>query len=851
MEKDDYQGTTREIGKPSLKERASQSSFAGFCRRHKILVGLAAMLILLLPLLGLLALRNRHHARAEYTSPIVYPSPMGYGAGNWSDAYEKAQNTVSQMTLEEMNNVTLGFQDSSTGCVGISGSVPRLGFPGFCLQDAGNGVRDTDGVNAYASGVSVGASWNASLAYQRAQYMGAEFKRKGVNVALGPVVGPIGRIAEGGRNWEGFAADPYLDGILGARSIAGLQESVIASVKHFVSYEQETNRNPTTDGETASTSANVDDQTMHELYLWPFQDAVHAGVGSVMCSYNRINNTYACENSKTINSLLKGELNFQGFVVSDWVGQHSGLVSANAGLDMAMPTSDYWGPEKLATAVDNGFNKTRLTDMATRIIATWQYLAMNDSTFPEFGVGMAPDITQPHNFVDARDPSSRSSLLQQALEGHVLVKNVNNALPLRKPKSLSIFGYDATGVWAADPAPSENVAGAPDFWTQSWQGINLTSDQAHEVGTNEPVEAPPATYKGVLTVGGGSGSNVPAYISSPYDAIQARAYDDGTALWSDFASLEPSIVASSDACLVFINAFASEIWDRPNLADEDSDILVSNVASKCNNTIVIIHNVGARLVDPWVDNPNVTAIMYGHLPGQDAGRAVAQLLYGDVSPSGRMPYTVAKKAPDYGNLLSACQTDDSSSPQCDFTEGVNIDYRHFLAQNTTPRYEFGYGLTYSSFNYSQLQININTTATDSNPTGDAPVYTNGTTQNANNSAIVVGGLASLFASAGSISASITNTGPVTAAEVAQLYLQIPTGNVTASNSSIVNTRALRGFQKVMLAPNETAQVEFPLRRKDVMRWDTVKQAWVVPGGEFGIWVGKSVLDVPLVSSFTL
>jgi beta-glucosidase len=161
---------------------------------------------------------------------------------------------VSKMTLREMNNVTIGYVNGDNGCVGKSGSVPRLGFPGFCLHDAGNGVRATDGVNAYASGVSIGASWNATLAYQRGQCMGREFQKKGVQVALGPVVGPIGRIATGGmenhfirivaahtdnamilgRNWEGFTADPYIDGILGAQSIRGLQESVIASVKHFV-----------------------------------------------------------------------------------------------------------------------------------------------------------------------------------------------------------------------------------------------------------------------------------------------------------------------------------------------------------------------------------------------------------------------------------------------------------------------------------------------------------------------------------------------------------------------------------------------------------------------------------------
>jgi beta-glucosidase len=590
---------------------------------------------------------------------------------------------------------------------------------------------------------------------------------------------------------------------------------------------------------------------MHELYLWPFQDAIHAGVGSVMCSYNRINGTYGCENSKTINGLLKGELNFPGFVVSDWVAQHSGQASANAGLDMAMPDSRYWGDNRLANMVDNGLNRTRLEDMATRIIATWYQFGQDNPDLPELGVGMPVDVTKPHDYVDARDPAAKASLFQQAVEGHVLVKNIRDALPLRSPKVLSIFGYDAVSVWAMNPAPEANVPGAPDFWTQSWQGVNVTDDQAHQIGSNAPVESPPGTYKGVLLVGGGSGSNVPAYISSSYDAIAQRAYDDGTEIWSDFASLDPSVVASTSACLVFINAFSSEIFDRPNLADDVSDELVKNVASKCNNTIVVVHNVGVRLVDAFADNDNVTAIIYAHLPGQDAGRAVAQILYGDVSPSGRLPYTVAKDASDYGNLLKPCQADSSDSPQCDFTEGVNIDYRHFLAQNITPRYEFGFGLTYTTFEYSGLELNVNATATDGSITGNAPVYANGTTQNSKSDPVIVGGLASLFESVGSIAATISNNGSVAAAEVAQLYLLIPNDNVTASNPDIVNTRALRGFQKVTVLPNNTTKVTFDLRRKDISRWDTQKQAWVVPSGEFGVYVGRSVLDTPLRSTFTL
>ena len=831
--------TTTGNEKAPLLKGVHQSKFIAFCRRHKRIVIPVAVMTLLLPLLGLIALKTRHTHAMNWTSPVVYPSPQGYGAGNWSAAYLRARAMVGNMSLEEMNNITLGVVDTTSGCVGVSGSAPQHGFPGLCFHDAGNGVRNTDGVNAYASGLHIGASWNATLAYERAQYMGAEFKRKGVNVALGPVVGPIGRIAEGGRNFEAFAADPYLDGILGAQSVIGLQESVIASIKHFVAYEQETNRNPIANNGNpiSSTSANLDDQTMHELYLWPFQDLVHAGAGCAMCSYNRINNTYACENSKAMNGLLKGELNFQGFVVSDWVGQHSGLPSADAGLDMAMPTTGYWNERQLEKAVDSGaLNQTRLVDMATRIVATYYQFGQDRAL--SLGVGMPPNLLLPHNYTDAKDPASKSSLLQQAIEGHVLVKNINGALPLKQPKVLSIFGYDA--VQQSSFVPSA-------LFPQSWEAIGLGTQQSIGIASNAPVQNPPEVQNGTLIVGGGSGSNTPAYISSPYDAIQSRAYDDGTAIFFDFVSTNPTVVSSSDACLVFINEYSSEVWDRPGLADPDSDMLVNNVASACNNTIVVIHNAGIRLVDAWVDNPNVTAVIFAHLPGQDAGRAVASILYGDVGPSGRLPYTVARRSSDYGNLLGPCKADGSLSPQCDFTEGVNVDYRGFLASNTTPRYEFGYGLTYSSFGYADLQIDINATATP----GDTvtPVYTNGTTNdNINNTAIGNGGLLSLFESVGTITASVSNTGSVAAAEVAQLYLQIP---AATSNSSNPRTRVLRGFEKVLIQPNQTAQVAFNLRMKDVSTWNVTRQAWVVPSGQFGVYVGKSVLDTPLTGNFTV
>jgi len=258
-------------------------------------------------------------------SEPVYPSPQGQGTGQWAAAYSQARAFVAQLTIDEKTNLTGGFADTTNGCSGNIYPIPRLNFPGLCVNDAGNGLRGTDYVNGYASGVHVGASWNKALTYQRGVDMGGEFRTKGVNIQLGPVVGPLGRVAEGGRDWEGFSNDPYLSGKLTAQHIQGLQSNGVGTcTKHLIGNEQETDRNPgtNTNNQTVeSLSSNVDDVTLHELYLWPFADAVQAGTVAIMCSYNRINNSHACQNSKVLNGLLKTELGFEGFVMSD-VSKH-------------------------------------------------------------------------------------------------------------------------------------------------------------------------------------------------------------------------------------------------------------------------------------------------------------------------------------------------------------------------------------------------------------------------------------------------------------------------------------------------------------------------------------------------
>lgn len=270
------------------------------------------------------------------------------------------------MTLEEKVNITRGHTGQ---CVGNSGAIPRLNVPPLCFADAPDGIRGQEFVSAFPAGIHVAATFDRDLMYRYGHALGAEYRGKGINVALGPVAGPLGRVTRGGRNWEGLSADPYLAGAGMGAITRGIQDTgVIATPKYWLLNEQEFRRRESDLGEAVS--SNVDDRTVHELYAFPFANSIREGAASVMCSYQRANNSYGCQNSKLLNGLLKTEFGFEGFVVSDWGAHHSGVASANAGLDMVMPDGGYWG-KNLTDAVNNGsVNVDRLNDMVCNICAT-------------------------------------------------------------------------------------------------------------------------------------------------------------------------------------------------------------------------------------------------------------------------------------------------------------------------------------------------------------------------------------------------------------------------------------------------------------------------------------------------
>ncbi|KUJ09830.1 uncharacterized protein LY89DRAFT_597643, partial [Mollisia scopiformis] len=275
----------------------------------------------------------------------------------------------------------------------------------------------------------------------------------------------------------------------------------------------------------------------------------------------------------------------------------------------------------------------------------------------------------------------------------------------------------------------------------------------------------------------------------------------------------------------FLNAWSGEGGDRSELYNATQDTLVNTVADNCNNTIVVINTTGPRLVDQWITHSNVTGVLYGGPLGQESGNAIDDILFGAVNPSGKLAHTIAKNESDYD-----ANTQITESLEIDFSEGNYIDYKYFDKYNVTPRFEFGYGLSYTTFNYSE-QVTVT-----SNATALAQAYATG--------ALAVGEREDLWDVVATVSSSISNTGDVAGAEVAQLYVAFP----DAADEPV---RQLRGFDKVMIQPGESEAVSFELKRRDLSVWDVGAQAWKIESGEYVFYVGASSRDLRASATLTV
>ncbi|KAI0023941.1 glycoside hydrolase family 3 protein [Xylariomycetidae sp. FL0641] len=831
-----------------------------------------SLLLSLLPLLS--------HAQAL---PEYFPSPWAVGGPDgWDDAYARAVDFVRNLTLLEKVNLTTGTGNQAERCTGTTGSVPSKGLRGLCLQDGPVGIRYTDLNSAFPAGINAAATWSRSLMRRRGEALGREFRDKGIDVQLGPVVGPLGRDPAGGRNFEAFGPDPYLAGAAVAETVAGTQAAgVVACVKHFILNEQEHFR--------GGISSNVDDKTMHELYLWPFADAVRAGVGSVMCSYNRINGTFACENTYVLNRLLKGELGFQGFVVSDWGGQHSGVISALSGLDMTMPGDgvrneygSYWGGALTESMLNGSMAPFRLDDMAIRIMSAFYKVGRdktqidinysswtNETVGPQYWAAKMGNTTV-NEHVNVQ--GDHAALIREiGAKSVVLLKNTNNVLPLVDPGSIAAIGEDA----------GDN----PD-------GPNACVDRVCDVGT--------------LAMGWGSATAEFPYLVSPARGLEARAVDRGIRITKfltngDLAGAA-AVAAGARVPVVFVNADSGEgyaaldgnLGDRNNLTLwRGGDALVAAVAAANPRTVVVVHSVGPVLLDRIAAHPNVSAVLWAGLPGQESGHALADVLYGDVNPQGRSPFTWGRAAPDWGvaTLTDAGGGDGGATPEQTFAEGVFVDYRHFDRAGLAPTFPFGHGLSYTTFAYAKLTAARRAGVAyvpAAGATPPAPIYGAGAGDPAtalapagfaevprfvypwlrspdlafsedgpagppashNRSAQAVlpaggapGGNPSLYQTLVVVAVEVTNTGEVAGTDIPQLYLSLG----GPDEPKVV----LRGFDEVALEPGESRTVTFNLTVRDLSNWDTAAQDWRITEEPKTVFIGASSRDLRLNQTLDL
>lgn len=548
-------------------------------------------------------------------------------------------------------------------------------------------------------------------------------------------------------------------------------------------------------------SSNADSKTLHETYLWSFYDAVHSGIGGVMCAMTKVNHTLSCESSSLLMDLLKTELGFPGLVYPDTNGQQHALASVNGGLDYG--SSSLWSTSAIEGYLrKHNMTEARLNDMAIRNLIGYYHVNLDNGT--------QPSTAEQDAYVDVRGNHAKL-IRSNGAKSLALLKNKNNALPLNKPHKMAIFGSNARAIVA---------------------GPNM------EFG----VQGSGPTFDGHLATDSGSGQGSLPYLITPEIALTIKASQDGTMLrWvandtysassgstlvvkgSDTTSVTPSIsnyASNMDVCLVFINALAGEGADRTELYNDDQDALINEVADNCANTVVVINSVGARLVDQWIEHENVTALVYGSLLGQESGNSIIDVLYGDVNPSGRLIYTIAKNESDYN--VGICETYN-----CNFTEGNYIDYRYFDAYNVTPRYEFGYGLSYTNFTYDNLKVD-GPKSLFKYPTGK----------------LSVGGYEDLWDVVSKISATVRNTGSVDGAEVPQLYISYP----KAAQQPL---RQLRGFENVEIKSGDQSRVEFELRRRDISYWDVKAQKWAVAPGTYKVYVGASSRDLRLHDTFSV
>jgi beta-glucosidase len=705
----------------------------------------------------------------------------------WMDPHrspeERSELVLRQLTLDEKLALVHGngmggapqwqmpLTPLANGGAGYTQGVERLGIPPLIISDAGYGVRASGANGRYStampSNLGAASTWDPESACQFGEVIGGELRAQGFDMTLGGGVN-LTREPRNGRTFEYAGEDPLLAGTLVGNMMKCEQDQhVIGDLKHYAVNDQETGR--------FLVNSVIAKRAMQESDLLAFHIAISiANPGAVMCSYNRINGDFGCENSYTLRNVLKKEWGFKGFVISDWGGTHSTERASAAGLDQEQPMADYFGP-KLKEAVEAGrLPLSEIDDHARRVL------------YAEFLAGVVDDPPQ-KGVLDVQKGLDVAQRIEE--KSIVLLKNSEAVLPILPSKvhSIAIIGGHADvgmisggGSAQVDP-PGGNAIMPPGKGGTHWQ---------------DHIWFP----------------------TSPLRAMQARlpntkiTFDAGSDLES-----AANLAKASDVVLVFAYQWESEGMDLPNLSLPDSqDALIERVAAANPHTIVVLET-GTAVTMPWIDK--VAGVVEAWYAGSAGHVALANVLVGDVNPSGKLAMTFPKSESDLPRPVIAPlpandqgQGNDSvnsetraSSYAIPYDEGPEVGYRWYEAQHKQPLFAFGFGLAYTSYFYSGLSVDSSTKT---------------------------------------VRFTVKNTGQRSGTEIAEVYATLPKGTDEPF-------KRLAGWRRVKLAPGESQVLTIAIDPRVLQTFDESKEAWTLADGDYGILVGPSSDRTPLKTSLQI
>jgi beta-glucosidase len=801
---------------------------------------------------------------------------------------DRIETLLSKMTLEEKVMLLSG---DSTGF--NSQGIERLGIPPIKMSDGPVGVR-TGLATAYPVSLNMAATWDTALIKRYGIALGEETKAKGKNCILGPCVG-IHRYPLGGRNFESFGEDPYLTSRLVVNYIHGVQgQHVIATVKHFACNDQEWERN--------NYDVIVDDRSLHEIHLAPFEAAVKEGkVWALMTAYNKVNGQYCSENRHLVTDILKGEWRFKGLVMSDWVSVYSAVEAANNGLDIEMP-GPMWMKDSLLAALKAGkVTEEVINDKVRRHLHVRIEAGYMDNAMP--GEDQRAVETDAH----------RKLALEMAEKSMVLVKN-DGILPFafKNIKSIAVIGPGAktarTGgggsstvaPWISvspyegmtkiigdkvkfsyaegshiDPFIPTMLPGkyllASDGKTpglqgefynnMEWKGLPVLTRIDSSINFNYGGGSPdpklpkdnftirwtgkligPVTGKVRLSIGSDDGSLLyingklvidnggdhgEQFVSGEMQMEAGKLYDiridffehGGDAVmklgWQDpFEKLVQSsfdeavmLAKEADVAVVCVGNTADYEHEGADIADfkmpGDQDSLVEAIAKVNPNTIVVLYGGNSILMKNWINK--VKAIIVAGYPGQEGGIALANILTGKVNPSGKLPYSYIQGC----NQSPGCKGYKDPQLKVLYSEGIFVGYRYYEKNNIKPLFPFGFGLSYTNFEFSNLRVTKNK---------DRQV---------------------------TVQVDVKNTGSTEGEEVAQIY-------VSQVKCSVERPlKELKAFARAKLAAGETKTLSMVLTERAFQFWHPQKKTWILEPGEFNILAGNSSQEITLKKTIRL